>query len=64
MRTYIYVDGFNMYCGALKGTPYKWLDLMALFKAVLRPQNQILTIKYYTAMVSRDLVTSMRLPIK
>ncbi len=52
MRTYIYVDGFNIYYGALKGTPYKWLDLMALFTAILRPHNQILAIKYYTAMVS------------
>jgi hypothetical protein len=23
MRTYIYVDGFNLYYGALKNTPYK-----------------------------------------
>jgi len=22
-RTYIYVDGFNLYYGVLKGTPYK-----------------------------------------
>jgi len=52
VRTYIYVDGFNLYYGALKGTPYKWLDLRALFTNVLQPHNQIQKIKYYTARVS------------
>lgn len=52
MRTYIYVDGFNLYYGALKGTKYKWLDLKALFTQLLKPKNQILKIKYYTARVS------------
>lgn len=52
MRTYIYVDGFNLYYGALKGTPYKWLDLGALFKSILQPKNEIQKIKYYTARVS------------
>ena len=52
MRTYVYIDGFNLYYGALKGTPHKWLDVKALFKAILRPENEILKIKYYTARVS------------
>jgi len=52
MRTYVYVDGFNLYYGALKNTPYKWLDLRALFARILRPQNKIERIKYYTARVS------------
>jgi uncharacterized LabA/DUF88 family protein len=52
MRTIVYVDGFNLYYGAVKGTPYKWLDLGALFRAVLSAQNQIVAIKYYTAIVS------------
>ena len=30
MRTFVYVDGFNLYYGALKSTPWKWLDLPAL----------------------------------
>jgi len=52
MRTYIYVDGFNLYYRALKGTPFKWLDLGALFRAILEPHNNILKIKYFTARVS------------
>lgn len=52
MRTYIYVDGFNLYYGALKNSPYRWLDLKALFANILQPKNQIKKIKYYTARVS------------
>lgn len=51
MKTYIYVDGFNLYYGALKGTPYKWLDLAKLCQSIL-PKNQIVKIKYFTARVS------------
>ena len=52
MRTFVYVDGFNLYYGALKGTPWKWLDLPALFAKVLRPHHDILKVKYFTARVS------------
>ncbi|MDE2760313.1 MAG: NYN domain-containing protein [Paracoccaceae bacterium] len=51
MRTQIYVDGFNLYYGALRYTPYKWLDLSALFRNMLKPHHQILAIKYFTARV-------------
>jgi hypothetical protein len=37
MRTYVYIDAFNLYYGALKGTPYKWLDVKALFGSILKP---------------------------
>lgn len=46
MRTYVYVDGFNLYHGVLKKTKYKWLDLKALFQKLLSNQNQIIAIKY------------------
>lgn len=52
MRTTIYIDGFNLYYGAVKGTPYKWLDFKAVFAALLQPQNRITAIKYFTAQVS------------
>lgn len=51
MRTIIYVDGFNLYYGELKGKPVKWLDLQALFGKVLSPGNVIEKIKYFTARV-------------
>ena len=52
MDTFVYVDGFNFYYGAMKGTTYKWLDFMALFGRILPPHYDILRIKYFTARVS------------
>jgi len=52
MRTYIYIDGFNLYYRALKRTPYKWLDLKELLAKLLQPHHQIIKIKYFTAKVS------------
>ena len=31
MRTIVFVDGYNLYYGMLRRSPYKWLDLFALF---------------------------------
>ena len=50
-RTNVYVDGFNLYYGALKDTPYRWLDLGALCARLL-PQDRINRIRYFTAKVS------------
>jgi hypothetical protein len=52
LRTVIYVDGFHFYYGALRKTPHKWLDLLAVFRATLQPENNIVCIKYFTARVS------------
>jgi hypothetical protein len=51
MLTNVYVDGFNLYYGCLRGSPYKWLDLEALC-AILLPQNHIHRIRYFTARVA------------
>jgi len=48
---YVYVDGFNLFYGALKRTPYRWLDLRVLCHEML-PEDNILAIKYFTARVS------------
>jgi hypothetical protein len=47
----VYVDGFNIYYGCLKGTGYKWLDLEALC-ALLLPNYDIKRIRYFTARIS------------
>ena len=52
MRTDIYIDGFNFYYGAVKDTPYKWLNFKKLFESLLAPAHQILSIKYFTAIVT------------
>lgn len=47
----MYVDGFNLYYRALRGTRYRWLDLAALCRALL-PNNDVRSIGYFTARVS------------
>jgi uncharacterized LabA/DUF88 family protein len=51
LETYVYVDGFNLYYRAVKGTPYKWLDLKEVVRRILRANCRILKIKYFTALV-------------
>lgn len=43
-RTYVYIDGFNLYYRAVKGTPYRWLDLKAMVCHLLGPQNDVKSI--------------------
>lgn len=50
-RVNVYIDGFNLYYGALKRTPYKWLNLARLCQ-VLLPSDAVQEIKYFTARVS------------
>ena len=52
MITWVYVDGFNLYYGALKGTPYKWLNLVELSKQLVPSGHVIQRVKYFTARVS------------
>jgi hypothetical protein len=51
MKTIVYIDGFNLYYGAIKGTPYRWLNPAALCRLLL-PHDQIQAIKYFTARVN------------
>jgi uncharacterized LabA/DUF88 family protein len=54
-KTTIYIDGYNLYSSRLKGTQYKWLDIVALFRdRILFPQDptaEVVCIKYFTAPV-------------
>ena len=56
MRTRIYIDGYNLYYGCLKGTPYKWLNLFELFSKYILPRTSVshahlapMGINFYTA---------------
>lgn len=58
LRTRIYIDGYNLYYGCLKGTPYKWLDLLVLFEQYILPSSAPaastllpLSIKFFTAKI-------------
>lgn len=52
LRTNVYVDGFNLYYGATKGTPYRWLNIKELVRLLIPPDHTINKIKYFTARVS------------
>ncbi len=52
MQTRVYVDGFNLYYGALKGTPYKWLNPVELSKFFLPQGYTVDKVLYFTARVS------------
>lgn len=49
MRTRVYVDGFNLYYRALKGTKFKWLNLVELARNVLPPDLELDRLAYFTA---------------
>ena len=51
VNTNIYVDGFNLYYGAIKGTPYHWLNIAEMCRLLL-PQHSLHRIKYFTALVT------------
>ena len=47
-RSIIYIDGFNLYYGAVKNMPWKWLGIERYFSPLL-PDDEIQIIKYFTA---------------
>jgi len=51
VATTIYIDGFNLYYGALRNTPHKWLDVEALCRRLL-PKDDINRIRYFTARIT------------
>lgn len=46
----VYVDGFNLYNGLLRGTDYRWLDLVALFDNLF-PDYDVRLVRYFTAVL-------------
>jgi hypothetical protein len=50
VKTFVYVDGFNLYYGSLKGTPHRWLDVRALAQRLL-PASTLVSVRFFTAKV-------------
>ena len=50
-RSIIYIDGFNLYYGAVRGGPHRWLNIQRYF-TLLRQSDQIQRIYYFTARIS------------
>lgn len=49
-RAIVYIDGFNLYHGALRGTSNRWLNLEKYFDA-LRNGDDVIQVKYFTALM-------------
>lgn len=51
-KVIVYVDGFNFYYG-LKASPkwkrYYWLDIVALFEKFMKPNQELVAVKYFSA---------------
>lgn len=52
MRVRVYVDGFNLYYRALRGTDLKWLNPLRFAQSLLDPGDTIDRVRYFTARVS------------
>ena len=51
-KTLVYIDGYNLYYGLLKGSPAsKWLDLHALVNSMFKDEHEVISIKLFTARV-------------
>jgi uncharacterized LabA/DUF88 family protein len=51
-RTIFYIDGFNLYYGAIRAEPaLKWLNI-ARYCQLLRPNDDVTLIRYFSALVS------------
>ncbi len=50
--TAVYIDGYNFYYGRIRGTRYKWIDMVALFHRLLHeqdPDSQLTLVRYFSA---------------
>ena len=61
-RVIVYIDGFNFYYGLKKEPKWKkyyWLDIVKLFEMFMRSNQELVSVKYFSAKVS-DIEQSLR----
>lgn len=57
-RSIVYVDGFNWYFAIFRHRPeWKWLNVQSYFEEI-RPDDEVVTIKYFSALVEPKLLAS------
>lgn len=52
VKTAVYIDGYNLYYGRLRRTPFKWLDVVKLVTAIVTiqcPEARVEKVTYFTA---------------
>jgi hypothetical protein len=50
VRAIVYIDALNLYYRALRETPYRWLNPVALCDTLL-PDDEVIEVKYFTARI-------------
>ena len=45
----VYIDGLNLYYGALKDSSYKWLDVSRFATSLLKSDVEVRRVRYFTA---------------
>jgi len=51
----VYIDGFNLYFGMISKYEHtKWLNIEALSEALLKPNQKLEDVKYFTARISNN----------
>ncbi|TCO38696.1 NYN domain-containing protein [Kribbella antiqua] len=58
----MYIDGFNLYYGCLKGQPHKWLNLETMCELLLR-RFEVQRIRYFTARV-KERAGNLQAPVR
>lgn len=55
-KAIVYIDGFNLYFALDEKNwhSFKWLDLIALSKGLIRSDQELVTVKYFTARIAND----------
>lgn len=52
-KVIVYIDGFNLYHGIKTafGDKYLWLNMMAMSQGFLRPEDELVAVRYFTTKV-------------
>lgn len=56
-KVIVYVDGFNFYYGLRSDRRWKqyyWLDVVKLFERFMRPDQELIAVKYFSARPTND----------
>ena len=55
VRVAAYIDGYNLYHGVRQdGRRYLWLDLEGLVRSLLKPEQRLVAVRYFTARRRND----------
>ncbi len=54
MRTWVYIDAFNLYHGKLEDTPHRWLDLAKFASAIAPARNVVEHVHLFAGVVSQS----------